>query len=97
MGGGLWSWSVAGRRRARALRARRRRPRAGRVRDAGLAPREAERRDGGPWLIADRICVFESTRVFTGKAPPVKPEWTQQQRSQDDPIFKMRREAGIDT
>ena len=56
-----------------------------------------ERRDGGPWLIADRICVFESTRVFTGKAPPVKPEWTQQQRSQDDPIFKMRREAGIDT
>ena len=38
---------------------------------------------------------FESTRVFTGKAPPVKPDWTQQQRSPDDPIFKMRRKAGI--
>lgn len=54
-----------------------------------------ERRDGGPWLIADRICVFESTRVFTGKAPAIKPDWTQQQRGPDDPIFKMRREAGI--
>lgn len=54
-----------------------------------------ERRDGGPWLIADRICIFESTRVFTGKAPPVKPDWTQQRRDSDDPIFKMRREAGL--
>ncbi len=55
-----------------------------------------ERRDGGPWRIADRICVFEANRIFPGKSPPVKPEWAQLHRDRDDPIYKMRREAGIE-
>jgi hypothetical protein len=53
-----------------------------------------ERRDG-TWRIAHRIVIFEATRVFTDDAPPVKPEWAQLRRDADDPMFKMRKEAGL--
>jgi hypothetical protein len=52
-------------------------------------------RRGGPWRIADRIVVFESTRLFRADIPPLKPEWAQLQRDQRDPIFRMRAEAGL--
>ncbi len=52
-------------------------------------------RRGGPWRIADRIVVFEATRVHVGKTPPIKPEWAQLRRDQDDPIYRMRAEVGI--
>ena len=52
-------------------------------------------RRGGPWRIAHRIVVFEATRLFTGHAPPLKPEWAQLSRTSDDPIYVMRRELGL--
>ena len=53
-----------------------------------------ERRNG-KWGIARRIVIFEATRTFTGKAPGLKPEWSQARRDKDDPIFRMRAEAGL--
>jgi hypothetical protein len=53
-----------------------------------------ERRDG-QWRVAHRIVVFEATRVYTGNAPPVKPEWAQLQRNANDPIVRLRAELGI--
>ncbi len=52
-------------------------------------------RRSGEWRIAHRICVFEATRVHTGKAPPIKPDWAQLHRSPEDPIYKLRNELGI--
>lgn len=53
-----------------------------------------ERRDG-VWRVASRIVVFESTRVFTNPVPPLKADWAGQRRDREDPIFRMRREAGL--
>lgn len=53
-----------------------------------------ERRNG-KWGIARRIVIFEANRTFTGKAPALKPEWSQARRDKDDPIFRMRAEAGL--
>lgn len=53
-----------------------------------------ERRDG-PWRIADRIVVFEATRLLRNDIPPLKPEWAQLRRDQNDPIFRMRAEVGL--
>lgn len=53
-----------------------------------------ERRDG-EWKTAHRIVVFEATRVYTGKAPPIKPEWAQPCRDANDPIFELRAALGI--
>lgn len=52
-------------------------------------------RRGGPWKIARRIVVFEATRTYSGDAPPLKPEWAQQRRDRNDPIYAMRAEAGL--
>jgi hypothetical protein len=52
-------------------------------------------RRGGPWLIAHRICVFETTRLAIGNVPALGADWAHQRRNQDDPIFKLRREAGL--
>jgi len=53
-----------------------------------------ERRDG-VWRIARRFVIFEATRTYCEDAPPIKPEWAQQRRDKEDPIFQLRREAGI--
>ncbi|MEU6561503.1 nuclear transport factor 2 family protein [Nocardia nova] len=48
-----------------------------------------EKRDG-QWRIARRTCVFESTRLFTDKYPPIKPDWAQLSRGDGkDPIFRL--------
>lgn len=52
-------------------------------------------RRGGPWKIARRVLVLEAIRVDTGAAPPLKPEWAQVRRDRDDPIYHLRREAGL--
>ena len=52
-------------------------------------------RRGGPWRIADRVVVFESTRLQRTDIPPLKPDWALPQRNRDDPIFRMRAEAGL--
>jgi hypothetical protein len=52
-------------------------------------------RRGGPWLIAHRICVFETTRLAIGNVPSLGADWAHQRRDQDDPIFQMRRETGL--
>lgn len=52
-------------------------------------------RRGGPWKVARRTVVFEAARTFAGDAPPLKPEWAQQRRDKDDPIFRARAEAGL--
>ena len=52
-------------------------------------------RRGGPWRIADRVVVFESTRLQRTDIPPLKPDWALPQRNQTDPIFRMRAEAGL--
>lgn len=53
-----------------------------------------ERRDG-PWRIANRIVIFEATRLVVGVQPSLKPEWAQQRRDNNDPIYRMRAEAGL--
>ena len=53
-----------------------------------------ERRDGA-WKVAHRIVIFEATRVQTANMPPLKPDWAQLRRDQDDPIFALRRELGL--
>ena len=52
-------------------------------------------RRGGVWRIAHRIVVFEATRLALGAVPPLKPEWAGQRRDRDDPIFRLRAEAGL--
>jgi hypothetical protein len=52
-------------------------------------------RRGGRWAIAHRIVVFEATRLALGEVPPLKPDWAGQRRDRDDPIFRMRAEAGL--
>lgn len=52
-------------------------------------------RRGGPWLIAHRICVFETTRLAIGDVPPLGADWAAQRRDPGDPIYQMRREAGL--
>ncbi|UKD57661.1 nuclear transport factor 2 family protein [Amycolatopsis sp. FU40] len=54
----------------------------------------AERRDGH-WRIAHRDTVFEATRLFTGTVPPIKPDWAQHRRDQQDPVYRRRHEAGL--
>lgn len=53
-----------------------------------------EKRDG-VWRIAYRYVVFEATRLALGEVPPLKPEWAKFSRSPDDPVYKLRREAGL--
>lgn len=53
-----------------------------------------ERRDGA-WRIADRVVVFEALRLQRSDIPPLKPEWAELQRNRNDPIFRMRAEAGL--
>ena len=53
-----------------------------------------EKRDGA-WKTAYRIVVFETTRLALDKVPPIKPDWAAHRRDQDDPIYKLRREAGL--
>ena len=55
----------------------------------------AERRNG-VWRTARRIVIFESTRLALGEVPPIKSNWAHHHRDQNDPIFRMRAEAGID-
>lgn len=44
----------------------------------------------GRWRIARRICVFESTRLFTDQYPPIKPGWAQLRRGDGaDPVFRL--------
>ena len=52
-------------------------------------------RRAGVWRVATRAVVFESTRVFTNPVPPLKPEWAAPRRDAEDPIFRLRREAGL--
>ena len=52
-------------------------------------------RRSGEWRTAHRIVVFESTRLALGEVPPIKPDWAHHHRSDSDPIFQMRREAGL--
>jgi hypothetical protein len=52
-------------------------------------------RRGGPWLIAHRICVFETTRLAVGNVPTLGADWAKQRRDRDDPIYKLRREVGL--
>ena len=52
-------------------------------------------RRGGRWRIAHRIVVFEATRLAVGEVPSLKPDWAGQRRDRDDPIFRMRAEAGL--
>ncbi|MEM6496081.1 MAG: nuclear transport factor 2 family protein [Pseudomonadota bacterium] len=49
----------------------------------------------GEWRIAHRICVFEATRLCLDDVPPIKPDWAHHHRSPEDPIFKVRKEAGL--
>lgn len=49
---------------------------------------------GGEWRIARRIVVIEATRV-AGQTPPLGADWARQRRDGDDPIFQLRREAGL--
>ena len=42
-----------------------------------------------------RIVVFEANRLTLGEMPPLKPEWAGGTRNPDDPIFRLRREAGL--
>lgn len=53
-----------------------------------------ERRDGA-WKTARRIVVFEAIRLAVGEFPPIKPEWARHQRDTNDPISRLRDEAGI--
>lgn len=53
-----------------------------------------ERRNG-EWRTARRIVVFESTRLAIGEVPPLKPTWAHHHRDQNDPIFRVRAEAGL--
>lgn len=53
-----------------------------------------ERREGA-WKIARRVVVFESTRVFTGAVPPIKSEWAQHRRDDNDPVYRARAGVGI--
>ena len=53
-----------------------------------------EKRDGA-WKTAYRIVVFETTRLALDEVPPIKPGWAAHRRDQDDPIYKLRREAGL--
>jgi len=52
-------------------------------------------RRGGPWLIAHRICVFETTRLAIGAVPPLGADWAHHTRDPNDPIFRMRADAGL--
>lgn len=53
-----------------------------------------ERRDG-VWRIAQRIVIFETTRLALGEVPPIKPSWATHRRDMSDPIFRLRAEAGL--
>jgi hypothetical protein len=53
-----------------------------------------ERRDG-EWKIAERVVVFESTRLFTDEVPPIDPSWAALRRDRDDPIYRLREQAGL--
>lgn len=52
-------------------------------------------RRGGEWRIADRVCVFESTRIQRDDIPPLKAEWATPTRDNTDPLFPMRAKAGL--
>jgi len=52
-------------------------------------------RRAGAWKIARRIVVFEATRLATGDVPPLKPEWAGYRRDREDPIYRLRSEAGL--
>ena len=52
-------------------------------------------RRAGAWRIARRIVVFETTRLALGAVPPIKPDWAGHRRDGQDPIFRMRAEAGL--
>ena len=52
-------------------------------------------RRAGTWRIAHRVVVFETTRLALGEVPPIKPDWAQHRRDSQDPVFKLRREAGL--
>lgn len=52
-------------------------------------------RRAGAWRIAHRIVIFEATRVFTDAVPPLKSDWAQLRRDANDPMYKMRVEAGL--
>ena len=52
-------------------------------------------RRAGVWRIARRIVVFETTRLALGEVPPIKPDWAGHRRDGQDPIFRMRAEAGL--
>ncbi len=54
-----------------------------------------ERRDD-VWRVAHRIVIFEATRIFTNDVPPLRPDWAHRRRDLDDPIYVLRREAGLD-
>jgi hypothetical protein len=47
------------------------------------------------WRIAQRIVVFEATRLAIGEVPPLRPEWASQQRDRTDPIYRLRTAAGL--
>lgn len=51
-----------------------------------------ERRNGA-WRVARRDTVFEATRVFTGSAPPISPDWAQHRRDLHDPVYQRLQEA----
>jgi hypothetical protein len=56
-----------------------------------------ERRDGGPWLIADRLVLYDLTRI-----DPVKREWslgegyTTGRRDRQDPSYRVLLRAVVD-
>jgi hypothetical protein len=50
----------------------------------------------GDWKIAERVVVFEATRLYTDEVPPLDPAWAQPSRDRDDPIYRLRAEAGLD-
>jgi len=54
-------------------------------------------RRGGPWRIAHRTVVHEMSRIHAGDISPLVQPWTQPVRDPDDPIFRLRAEAGITT
>jgi hypothetical protein len=52
-------------------------------------------RRGGAWRIARRAVVFEALRTRAATGGPLNPAWAQQKRDRTDPLYAMRREAGL--
>lgn len=52
-------------------------------------------RRGGPWRIAHRVVVQEMSRIHGADTSPINQQWTQPVRDPDDPIFRLRAEAGL--